>query len=78
MDDVLWQAAQALSTNDPDTLERLAAEISVGSYPVGNLRETQRAASVLAAQVDAAAANLALRARILAATETYRTMSWER
>lgn len=65
MHDLVRAASVALSTNDAETLERLAADALVrceNTAPV-DLAELTRAAHVLAAQVQAAALHLDLRSR---------------
>jgi hypothetical protein len=76
MHELIEAASQALILNDAETLERL--EIQACSHlrlSDHELDRTQHAAAVLSAQVDAIAAHLALRSRVMEAQEA---APWQR
>jgi hypothetical protein len=78
MHELVQEASRALLVQDADTLEGLVVKASASEPPCDSTAELKRACLVLSAQVDAAAAHLALRSRVLTATEGYKATSWER
>jgi 3-dehydroquinate dehydratase len=79
MHDLVKAASLALSTNDAETLERLAAEARTASHNVTtlNLSELARAAHVLTQQVQAAQTHLDLRSRVNGSVSgTYKANPW--
>jgi hypothetical protein len=79
MHDLVKAASVALSTNDAETLEQLAAEArSLCHSPLTmNLAELTRATQVLGRQLDAARHHLDLQSRMHGTvSETYKANPW--
>ena len=80
MHDLVKAASLALSRNDVEALEQLAAEARERRHHATtlNLAELTRAAHVLTAQVGAAGSHLDLRSRMNGRTSgTYKASPWD-
>jgi hypothetical protein len=76
---LIREASRALAANDADMLEHLALQaLRETGIPQDDWPNVVRASAILSAQISAAAAHLAVRARVLAARDSYGAGAWGR